>query len=179
MKHQLVLDERPNEIDEFERRPSATLQAPPVHLTREGLRRLEHELEWLEKTQLPEVGERIRAIREMSADPLDAGEHAQVMEELAQLRAREAVLRTMIGSGEIIKPHGARGVAHLGSKVTLAENHHRETFTIVGGAEADALKGRLSEDSPLGKSLIGHRAGDVIQWDSPGGSNRARILGIG
>jgi transcription elongation factor GreA len=84
----------------------------------------------------------------------------------------------MIGSGEIVEDHGPAGVVQLGSTVTLAERHQKETFTIVGSAEADALKGRLSEDSPLGRSLLRHHAGDTVQWDSPAGVYRARIVRI-
>lgn len=171
-------EEQANELGEFRLRPSDVLEAPAVHLTREGLTRLEDELETLTKVRIPEVVDRIRAIREMSADPLESGEYAQAMEQMAQLRARETVLRTMIGSAEIVRRRAVPGAVHLGSKVTLAENRHRETFTIVGSIEADALKGRLSEDSPLGTSLMGHRVGDKIEWDAPGGINRARIVEI-
>jgi transcription elongation factor GreA len=173
------IEEQAIEAIEFKLRPSDALQAPhSVRLTREGLRRLEQELQTLEQESMPAVVERIRAIREMSADPLEGGDYAQAMEEMAQLRAREAVLRTLIGSGEIVEDHGPAGLVQLGSTVTLAENHHKEMFTIVGSAEADALKGRLSEDSPLGRSLLWHHAGDTVQWDSPAGVNRARIVRI-
>ena len=171
-------EEQPGERGEFGLRPSDAIEAPAVRLTREGLHRLEDELETLTKVHVPEIVARMRAIREMSSDPLESGEYAQAMDQMAQLRAREAVLRTMIGSAEIPRRRAVPGVVHLGSKVMLAEHRHRETFTIVGSVEADGLRGRLSEDSPLGRSLMGHRVGDNIEWNAPEGVNRARILKV-
>jgi transcription elongation factor GreA len=172
----LDVERMPDVAWEFRLQAPEAPAAAPARLTREGLRRLEQELDLIETRAMPDAVQRIRANREMSADPLEAGEQAQAMEDLAQLIEKEAVLRTMIGAGEVVDVGAPHGVAQLGSEVTLREDHHLETFTIVGSAEADALSGRLSEQSPLGRSLIGHRIGDRVEWDSPGGHNRAKIV---
>ncbi len=162
---------------EFSLRPDGAIHVPTVRLTETGLRRLQEELDELEEHALPAVAERIKTIREMSADPAESGELAQAMDEMAQLQARAATLRARIGEGEVVAPEpAAAGKVHLGSKVTLAENSHRETFILVGAAESDATVGLLSEDSPLGRSLLGHRRGDEVRWESPAGENQARIV---
>lgn len=63
--------------------------------------------------------------------------------------------------------------------MTLADDGRREVFRIVGAAEADVLRGDISEESPLGRSLLGRHAGDEVEWSSPAGLNRARIVRIG
>ena len=154
--------------------------AERIRLTEEGLERLEGELRHIEGESIPDVGERIRAIRETTADVLESGDYGLAMDELAQLQARAAELRSMIGSGEVVHPSHARtGEVHLGSRVTLADDGRREVFRIVGAAEADVLRGDISEESPLGRSLLGRHAGDEVEWSSPAGLNRAKIVRIG
>lgn len=151
----------------------------PVRLTEAGLHRLEEELRELEEERLPDVAELIREVRETDPDVMESGEYAQAMDELALLQTRAAEVRAMIGSGEVVHiPRARSGEVQVGTRVTLDEDSRRETFTIVGSAEADALEGRVSEESPLGRSLIGHRAGDEVEWQSPAGANRARILAV-
>lgn len=157
---------------------SVALPARRGRLTREGLRKLEAELNEAEE-RLPELGDRIRTIRQMAADLSESGEYYQVLDELSQLQAHIAELRFAIGTGEVAEePPVAAGRVHLGSTVTLSLNGNQETYQVVGSVESDPLEGRISEDSPLGRALLGHVAGELVRWTSPGGRNAARITKV-
>jgi len=145
-------------------------------LTQEGLGMLEEELKDLEDTRLSELAERIRSIRQMAADLFRSGEYYDALNELSQVRAHIAEVRLAIGSGEVTdEPPVAPGHVQLGSVVTLSIGAQQETYQLVGSVEADALRGRISEESPLGRALLGHATGDHVKWRSPGGVHRARI----
>lgn len=148
-------------------------------LTPEGLHKLEAELQEAQEVRLPELAERIRSIRQMAADLSESGEYYQALDDLSQLQARIAELRFAIGSGEVREERPvARGHVHLGSVVTLSLDGDQETYQVVGSVEADALEGRISEDSPLGRALLGHASGELVKWTSPGGANSARITRV-
>lgn len=161
--------------------PGSPGMAPPprrARLTREGLRKLEKELNEAEE-RLPELADRIRTIRQMAADLSESGEYYQALDELSQLQAHIAELRFAIGTGEVAdEPPVAAGRVHLGSTVTLSLNGDQETYQVVGSVESDPLEGRISEDSPLGRALLGHVAGELVRWTSPGGTNAARITKV-
>jgi transcription elongation factor GreA len=70
------------------------------------------------------------------------------------------------------------GVVTVGVSVTVTDDDGDETYAIVGAAEADPLRGRISNESPLGRALLGHRAGDQVEWTSPSGTSRVTILTI-
>jgi transcription elongation factor GreA len=163
------------------RAASAAVAEPPRSggLTSEGLRKLEEELEELEQVRLPELGERIRVIRQMAADLSESGEYFQALDEMSQTQARIAELHFEIGSGDVVTEQRApAGLVHLGSMVTLAVDGDRETYQVVGSIESDPMKGRISDQSPLGRALLGHVAGDRVKWTSPAGDNEARILKV-
>src|SRR5579884_407357 len=152
------------------------LRPRPVRLTREGLRRLEEELRELREVRLPEVAERIRAVRQMAADLSESDECFQALEEMNQVQARIAELELAIGSGEVAEePRAVEDPVHLGSVVTVSFDGERETYEIVGSVEADPLHGKLSMESPLGQALIGRRVGEEIEWRSPDGVAHGRV----
>lgn len=151
-----------------------------LRLTREGLERLERDLRDLEEIGLLEVADRIREIKATSpSDLAESVEYTSALDDLTRLRARAAELREMIGAGEVLAaPRKTRGEVSLGSRVTLAVGDTRETYLIVGSAEADALAGRISEASPLGRAVLGHHAGDEVSWRAPDGTVKATLLRV-
>lgn len=150
-----------------------------LRLTREGLERLEHDLRDLEETDLPEVADRIREIKATSSDLAESVEYSSALDDLARLQARAAELREMIGAGEVLSgSKTAKGEVGLGSRVTLAVDGSRETYQVVGSAEADALAGRISEASPLGRAVLGRHVGDEVAWRSPEGTVTATLLKV-
>jgi transcription elongation factor GreA len=73
----------------------------------------------------------------------------------------------------------ARGVVAVGATVRVRSEDGEETYAIVGAAEADPLGGRISNESPLGRALLGHRAGDEVEWTSPAGVvSRLKIVRV-
>jgi transcription elongation factor GreA len=71
-----------------------------------------------------------------------------------------------------------RGVVAAGAEVKVSSEEGEETYSIVGAAEADPLNGRISNESPLGRALLGHKAGDEVEWSSPMGTSRVKILSV-
>jgi transcription elongation factor GreA len=151
----------------------------PVLLTKDGLRQLEKELDELVEVRRPEIAERIRQARDFG-DIAENAEYTEAKNEQGMLEGRIQTLETMIRNAVMIEdePREA-GVVAVGASVTVSiEDDGEETYAIVGAAEADPLHGRISNESPLGRALLGHRAGDEVEWTSPSGTSTVRILSV-
>ncbi len=151
----------------------------PVFLTREGLRKLEEELEHLEKEKRPQVAERIHAAKE-EGDITENAEYDDAKHEQAFVEGRILTLRTMISNAVIIEDKGPSDVVRLGSRVTVQEDgaDGPDTYNIVGSAEADPLSGRISNESPIGRALMGQRVSSIVSYEAPVGEIRLKILRI-
>jgi transcription elongation factor GreA len=150
----------------------------PVLLTKEGLRQLEEELDQLVNVRRNEVAERIRQSRDFG-DISENAEYAQAKNEQSLVEGRIQTLEGMIRNAVLIEDEPrAKGIVAVGAKVTVDTEEGEETYAIVGAAEADPLKGRISNESPLGRALLGHRAGDEVEWTSPSGTSRVRVLSV-
>jgi transcription elongation factor GreA len=148
-----------------------------VFLTREGLKKLEEELEYLEKEKRAQVAERIHAAKE-EGDITENAEYDDAKHEQAFVEGRILTLRTMISNAAIIEDKGPSDVVRLGSRVTVQEDGSDgpETYNIVGSAEADPLSGRISNESPIGRALMGRRVGSIVSYKAPVGEIRLKIL---
>ncbi len=150
----------------------------PVLLTKEGLQQLEAELEQLVNVRRGEIAERIRAARDFG-DIAENAEYTEAKNEQSLVEGRIQTLEAMVRNAVVIEdePREA-GVVAVGASVTVSMEDGDETYTIVGAAEADPLKGRISNESPLGRALIGHRAGEEVEWTSPTGTSQVRIVSV-
>jgi transcription elongation factor GreA len=151
----------------------------PVLLTKEGLRQLETELDELVGPRRNEIAERIRQARDFG-DISENAEYTEAKNEQSLLEGRIQTLESMIRNAVVIEdePREA-GVVTVGASVTVEDEDGDQTYAIVGAAEADPLRGRISNESPLGRALLGHRAGEEVEWSSPsGGISRVRITAI-
>src|SRR5215471_9690784 len=150
----------------------------PVLLTKEGLRQLEVELDQLVLVRRAEIAERIRHARDFG-DISENAEYTEAKNEQSLVEGRIQMLEAMIRNAVVIEdePREA-GVVAVGASVTVTDDDGDETYSIVGAAEADPLRGRISNESPLGRALLGHRAGDEVEWTSPSGTSRLRILSV-
>ncbi len=155
------------------------MEERPVLLTREGLRQLQEELDQLVRVRREEVAERIRQARDFG-DIAENAEYAEAKNEQSLVEGRIATLEAMIRNAVLIEEEPREtGVVGLGAEVQVAfEDGGEESYSIVGPAEADPLRGKISNESPLGRALIGHRAGDEVEWTSPNGRSRVRILSV-
>ncbi len=150
-----------------------------TYLTREGLKKLQEELEYLRTTKRYEVAERLHAAMD-EGDIDENAEYDEAKNEQAFVEGRiltvEAMLKNYVLIDETAKDHDE---VSLGSVVTIVEGSGPlEKYHLVGAAEADPSQGRISNESPLGRSLIGRRVGDTVQVSAPAGLLTFRIVSI-
>jgi transcription elongation factor GreA len=149
----------------------------PVLLTTEGLTKLELELEQLRTTRRSEVAERIKYAKDFG-DISENAEYEDAKNEQGMVEGRILVLENMIRNAVIIEEGGGDGVVGVGSVVDVKDEFGKQSFSIVGPAEVDVAQGRISMESPVGKALLGHKVGDDVEVQSPGGSRRVKIVKI-
>jgi len=145
-----------------------------VILTPEGLEKLKQEIEHLSGEKRREVAERIKEAREFG-DITENSEYDDAKNEQAMLEARIADLENKLRSATVIDAtQMAADVVRVGSKVNVKDEDSGKAFNyvIVGSTEADPTNGRLSNESPVGKALLGHKKGDVVEVHKPSGGVR-------
>ncbi len=143
--------------------------ANDVVLTVEGKEKLEEELRYLENEKRDEVGERIRIAREFG-DISENSEYDDAKNEQAFIEQRISEINQILANAQIVNTPKKGNKVVIGSTVTLADEKDRErVFTIVGGAEADTAAGKISNESPVGAAVLGHKKGDVIEYEGPTG----------
>lgn len=150
-----------------------------VLLTEEGLEKLKQELEHLKTTKRHEVAQRLKeAIAQ--GDLSENSEYDAAKEEQAFIESRIITLENMIRNAKIIGSNLDKNVVSVGSKVTIQElpDGDRETYTIVGSAESNPSEFKISNESPIGKELIGRRVDDVVHVATPSGTIQFKIIEI-
>jgi transcription elongation factor GreA len=152
------------------------LQDKPVPITREGLDKLQAELDQLRNVSRAEVADRIRTAKEFG-DLSENAEYDDAKNAQGWVEGRILTLEKMVRNAEIIEESHSGAVA-LGSKVKVKDEFGEESFTIVGPVEADPSKGLISLESPVGKALIGHKKGDKVQVTTPGGTSTMTVLTV-
>jgi transcription elongation factor GreA len=147
-------------------------------LTREGLKKLEEELEFLRTTRRAQVAERLHNAQE-DGELIENAEYEDAKNEQAFVEGRILTLETMLSNAVIIEEQGSTDVVSLGSRVTVKETgNSTEEYLLVGAAEADPKHGRISNESPLGRALVGRRVGDEVKVQAPAGALSFRIMKI-
>lgn len=149
-------------------------------MTLAGKEKLEQELEQLKTVKRKEVVERIKIARSFG-DLSENSEYDSAKEEQAFVEGRITTIENMIRNAKIISEDELdRDIVSLGSSVTFIElpDGEEETYTIVGSAEADPFEGKISNDSPIAKSLIGKKVGDKVIVQTPGGEMNVQIVTI-
>ena len=143
--------------------------AEETFLTAEGLKKLEHELEHLRTAKRAEIAERLHQAME-DGELIENAEYEAAKNEQAFVEGRILTLETMLNNAVVIKGDGPQGQVHLGSNVTVREEGGTpESYLLVGAAEADPRNGRISNESPLGKALMGRKVGDEVKVTAPAG----------
>jgi len=150
----------------------------PVPLTKEGLAKLQRELDHLINVRRAEIAQRIHEAREM-VGAQNTPEYEDSRNEQAFVEGRILTLETIIQNALMIEEAHDHLRVSLGSAVTV-QNHkgETETYTIVGSAEADPKGHRISNESPVGEALLGKSVGDEVQVHAPAGSLRWTIVNI-
>jgi transcription elongation factor GreA len=149
-----------------------------VYLTDAGLKKMEEELKHLRTVRRQEVAQRLHEAME-GGELIDNAEYEAAKNEQAFIEGRILEIEHMLAQAVIIKPGEPTGVVDIGNTVVVKQNgEKRETYTIVGVAEADPKRGLISNESPLGRALLGHQVGDDVEVNAPAGVLRFRIVKI-
>ena len=152
----------------------------PIYLSREGLEKLRSELEHLRTVRRQDMAARIQQSRERGGTVSNA-EYEEAKNELAFTEGRILTLDNMLNNAIIIdEAHGERDMVGVGATVSVQDQNGKSVkYTITGSAEADPSQGKISNVSPIGKSLLGKRVGEVTEVNIPSGKIRLEILSIG
>ncbi len=148
-------------------------------LTPEGLRKLEEELDHLKAVKRKEVAERIKQAKDFG-DLSENSEYEDAKNEQAFVEGRILTLEAMLRSVRVIDNHDARSdVVTIGSTVRVTDETGEDvTYTIVGSAEADPVNDKISNESPVGRALLGKRKGQAVTVQVPAGTIRYTVKAI-
>ncbi len=150
----------------------------PVYLTLQGKKKLEQELEHLVNVRRKEVAAEIQSAKEEG----DISENSAYDEaKLTQgfLEGRIQTIEAQLRGAIIIEQNGNSDKVDVGSQVTVEEEEFgEETYRIVGSAEADPVDGKISNESPIGKALLGAKVGDIVTAETPSGEVAFKVVKI-
>jgi len=155
---------------------------PTTFLTKEGFEKLQDELDYLRTAKRQEVADRLHEAME-GGELIENAEYEAAKNEQAFVEGRIQELEILLATARVIEDDKKRRIdtIQVGSTVTIREDglDEEETYTIVGAAEANPREGKISNESPMGKAILSHRAGDDVQIETPDGSYTVRIIKIG
>ena len=148
-------------------------------MSAERLQELKDELEYLQTVREKEVADQIREARSFG-DLSENSEYDEAKTEQGKLYSKIAEIKNLIENAEIVEKSVETDKVGNGSKVTVRdmETGEVETYQIVGSQEANPMQGKISDDSPFGRGLFGHRMGEIVQVDAPAGVLQFEILKI-
>ena len=149
-------------------------------LTQDGYNKLEEELEYLKTVKRKEVAERLKVAISFG-DLSENAEYDEAKNEQAQVEERIVKLENMLRKAVIIDESQIDSdTVTVGCTVKVYDTDFEEEveYTIVGSAEADPFEGKISNESPVGKALLGARVGEVVEVQVPDGANKFKVLDI-
>lgn len=149
----------------------------PVPISADGLKKLETELEELRTVKRQEVADRIHAAMQFG-DFSENSELEQAKNDQAFLEGRILTLEQMVKNAVVIDENGHHDKVEIGSKVKLDMDGEQVEYVIVGSAEAAPAEGRISNESPVGKALLGHKKGDTVSVNIPKGAIPVKVLAV-
>jgi transcription elongation factor GreA len=155
------------------------MASKPTYVTAEGLQKLKEELEYLKVVKRKEVAEALKQAKAFG-DLSENSEYDEAKNEQAEVERHIAELEDVLNHVEIIKSGGKKNKISVGSSVKIYDEEFDEevVYTIVGSTETDPMENKISDESPIGKALLGKKAGEEVVADTPGGSVKLKILEI-
>lgn len=153
------------------------MEAKKNLLTAEGLKVLEAELEDLKVNKRKDVSQKIKEAREQG-DLSENAEYDAAKDEQRDIEARITEIEAILKNAEVVGEEHDSDSINIGWKVTLLDVEFDEEveYKIVGSTEANSLKGKISNESPVGKAIIGHKAGDAVTVETEAGSFEYKIV---
>lgn len=148
-------------------------------MTKSGIEAMERELEYLKVTARAEIAQKIKEAREQG-DLSENAEYDAAKDEQRDIEARIEELMNILKNAEVSDDDTDGEHVKFGSRVEIQdlETNEELKYQIVGSTEANSLKGKLSNESPLGKALIGSKVGDVIKTETPGGIIEYKVISV-
>ncbi len=154
--------------------------AKVIKITDDGLKKLEEELEYLKTTGRADIAEKIKVARGYG-DLSENSEYDEAKNEQAKIEARIVEIEAMLKHVEIIEDvKGNAKTVVVGVKVKVLDEEYGDEseYRVVGSTEADPQDGRISDESPVGKALMGKKVGDEVIVEAPGGEFKLKIVAI-
>ncbi|MBR3592458.1 MAG: transcription elongation factor GreA [Clostridia bacterium] len=154
--------------------------AKAIKVTDDGLKKLQDELEYLKTEGRTDIAEKIKVARGYG-DLSENSEYDDAKNEQAKIEARIVELEAMLKNVEIIKDiKGAAKTVVVGVKVKVYDEEFEEEdeYHVVGSTEADPVNNKISDESPVGRALLGHKVGDVVTVEAPAGDIKLKIVKI-
>lgn len=154
--------------------------AKAIKVTDDGLKKLQNELEYLKTEGRSDIAEKIKVARGYG-DLSENSEYDDAKNEQAKIEARIVELEAMLKNVEIIKDiKGNAKTVMVGVKVKVFDEEFDEedTYYIVGSTEADPVNNKISDESPVGSALLGHKVGDIVAVEAPAGEIKLKIVAI-
>ncbi len=149
-----------------------------TYLTPDGYKKLQEELEYLRTVKRQEVAQRLHEALAEGGELIENAEYEAAKNEQAFVEGRIQELEYLLANARVVEGGGSDEVG-IGSKVTIAyDDGSQETYTVVGAAEASPREGLISNESPLGKALMGHKAGDEVEVQAPDGTFKVKIVEV-
>ena len=154
-------------------------ESKKIILTHEGLENLEKELQELKVVRRKDVAAKIKEARGQG-DLSENAEYDAAKEEQAEIEARIVTIENMLRNADVIDSGNVTDTVSIGNTIKLFDSEFEEEieYTIVGSAEADPFNGKISNESPIGSAIIGHKVGDIVEVDTPDGTINLKILEI-
>lgn len=148
----------------------------PFYVSEEGLQKMQEELAYLKTTKRLEMSERIEKAKDLG-DLRENADYQEAKDELSKVEGRIIELSDALKRAVIIAAEVSDQVT-LGASATVRVNGKEKVFKVVGSHEADPLRGLISNESPLGRALLGKKVGDVAEVTAPSGIVRYEIVKI-
>jgi transcription elongation factor GreA len=153
---------------------------PTNFLTKEGFQKHQDELDYLRNVKRQEVANRLHEAME-GGELIENAEYEAAKNEQAFVEGRIQELEMLLATARVIEENhkDKSGLIQIGSKVTIKEQgFDSETYTIVGVAEANPREGKISNESPIGKAILGHRHGEEVNVETPSGTYKVKIIKV-
>ena len=148
-------------------------------MSQERYDEIARELEYLQTVREREVADQIREARSYG-DLSENSEYDEAKTEQGKLYARIAEYKNLLDNAEIVESTAGGDVIEIGSRVRILDETYgeEEQYQIVGSQEANPASGRISDESPIGRAIVGHKVGETVTVDAPGGEFKITILDV-
>lgn len=149
----------------------------PKFVTEEGLKKIKDELENRKTAERQRIADAIKEAKEQG-DLSENAEYSEAKRQQAENEARVAELEFLLKESTVVSYNKSTDVVQMGSKVKVKFNGSEMEFQIVGSNEASPGEMKISNESPMGKSFMGHKKDDMVEVDTPGGRMKYKILDV-